>query len=142
VENFIKRGQIRMNPTVLVVEDDVVVADVLQMTLELEGYQVITAQRGEIALAIIEQDPPDLMTLDLRLPDMDGHYLLEVLHGFGSPSPIPVVVLSGGHYRACATDGVVAVLPKPFAMADLHQVLREALGTRSIEPSQGMELAA
>jgi DNA-binding response OmpR family regulator len=116
-----------MTPTVLVVEDDAMLADVLQMALELEGCRVLTAERGEAALALVAQERPDFITLDLRLPDMDGHYLLEALHPEGCPNSIPVVILSGGHYRACASDGVVAVLPKPFAIAELQQVVRTLL---------------
>jgi len=102
-------------------------ANILQMSLELEGYKVITAQRGEAALDFIRRKPPDLITLDLRLPDMDGHFLLDTLQQVGSPCSIPVVILSGGHYRACETDGVVAVLAKPFAIAHLNQVVNTIL---------------
>jgi DNA-binding response OmpR family regulator len=118
-------------PTVLVVEDDPGIAEVLQLALELDGYRVALAQCGEEALAFAQAEPPDLITLDLRLPDLDGHYLLEMLQA-ETAAARPVIVISAGHYRPCPTDGVVAVLPKPFAVDELQQVVYTVLGSRAV----------
>jgi CheY-like chemotaxis protein len=118
-------------PTVLVIEDDACLAEVLQLTLELEGYQVRRAACGETALELVQIARPDLVTLDLRSPDLDDHYLLEMLRQdaeAAGPS-LPVIVISGGHYRASSTDGVVTVLPKPFAVDELQQVVHTVLAT-------------
>jgi two-component system response regulator MprA len=111
-------------PTVLVVEDDLGIAEVLQLALELDGYRVVLARCGAEALASVHAEPPDLITLDLRLPDLDGHYVLETLQ---AEVTRPVIVVSGGHYRPCATDGVVAVLPKPFVLAELQHIVHTVL---------------
>jgi len=118
-------------PTVLVIEDDECIAEVLQLALELVDYRVQVAKSGERALELARTKRPDLITLDLRLPDLDGHYVLECLQPEGDHPTVPIIVISGGHYRACATDGVVAVLPKPFDIDELTQLVRSTLARTS-----------
>jgi CheY-like chemotaxis protein len=114
-------------PLVLVVEDDPGIADVLQVLLDLMGCRVLTAPQGAAAIRLVAEAQPDLMTLDLHLPDVDGHYVLAATRPPDGTPGIPVIILSGGHYRPCATDGVVAVLPKPFELADFGQAVQAAL---------------
>jgi DNA-binding response OmpR family regulator len=122
-------GEIAMQTahTVLVIEDDPSLAEVLQLALELEGYQVRIADGGEIALALARTEPPDLITLDLHLPDLDGYYVLECLHPVDGHRPVPIIVISGGIYRSSANDGVVGVLPKPFDLDELSQLVRTSV---------------
>jgi len=120
-------------PTILVVEDDPHLAEVLRIAFELAGYRVLTAPQGEAAIQLVAQEHPNLITLDLRLPDVDGHYVLEAIQLGGATPPIPVIILSGGHYRPCATDGVVAVLPKPFELADLAQTVQALLAPAPVK---------
>jgi len=125
-------------PRALVVEDDACVAEVLQLALEWGGYQVRLAPRGQTALEMAQAERPDLITLDLRLPDLDGHYVLEALqpHPERQDAPIPVIVISGGHYRPSPTDQVVAVLPKPFELTELQRVVQAVLATCNLtEPA-------
>jgi CheY-like chemotaxis protein len=79
---------------VLLVEDDVSVAEMYKLKLELDGYKVNVASDGESALEMARAAPPDLIFLDIRLPKLDGFEVLEALRADERTSRIPVVILS------------------------------------------------
>lgn len=80
--------------TVLVVDDDVTVRDVVRRYLELAGYTVTLAGTGQEALRAHEERPADLMVLDLMLPDLDGLEVCRRIRGAPEASDIPVVMLT------------------------------------------------
>ena len=79
---------------VLVIEDDVALAHMYRTKLEKDGYTVRVAGDGEAALRMIEQELPDLIFLDIRLPRMDGLSFLERLRQVERTRNIPVVIVS------------------------------------------------
>jgi CheY-like chemotaxis protein len=79
---------------VLLVEDDISVAEMYKLKLELDGYKVAVASDGEAALDMARAGPPDLIFLDIRLPKLDGFGVLEALRADERTSQIPVVILS------------------------------------------------
>jgi PAS domain S-box-containing protein len=79
---------------ILVVEDEPDIAELIRYHLEGNGYRVTTAPRGEEALAKAHQEKPDLITLDILLPDMDGFEVLQRLKSDEETADIPVVILS------------------------------------------------
>jgi DNA-binding response OmpR family regulator len=79
---------------VLLVEDDQEFAEMYQVKLEAEGYQVQVAQDGERGLELALTDAPDLVFLDIRMPRMGGLELLERLRGDARTEEVPVVILS------------------------------------------------
>lgn len=79
---------------VLLVDDDVGVADMYSLQLRTTGYGVITAQSGERALELARAEVPDLILLDLGLPQISGLEVLERLHADPETASIPVLVLS------------------------------------------------
>jgi PAS domain S-box-containing protein len=79
---------------ILVVEDEPDIAELLRYHLEGNGYRVTTAARGEEALAKAHQEKPDLITLDIRLPDIDGFEVLQRLKSDEETADIPVVIVS------------------------------------------------
>lgn len=79
---------------VLLVEDDQEFAEMYQVKLEAEGYQVRVAQDGEKGLGLALEDPPDLIFLDIRMPRMGGLELLERLRADHRTEEVPVVILS------------------------------------------------
>jgi CheY-like chemotaxis protein len=82
--------------TVVIAEDDQATKDGLEMSLEIEGYRVLTASDGKAALALLPHlKPPCLLLLDLLMPEMTGFELLERKNLDPSIAWIPVVVLSG-----------------------------------------------
>ena len=83
-------------PTVMVVEDTDVTRDVLSRLLKREGYRTVSAEDGRQALEKLRQEPtPDLILLDVMMPDLDGLELLEHLHNHPQWKAVPVVMLTG-----------------------------------------------
>jgi two-component system KDP operon response regulator KdpE len=110
---------------VLVVDDEPQILRALRINLRARHYEVHTAATGADALRTAAEHPPDLVVLDLGLPDMDG---VEVIHGLRGWSSTPIVVLSG---RTDSTDKVEALdagaddyVTKPFGVDELLARMR------------------
>jgi DNA-binding response OmpR family regulator len=84
-----------MKPKVLVVDDDQEFVQLLEFNLEREGCEIFTATTAVQALHMARSTLPDVILLDLMLPDMDGFSVCEILHSQPSTREIPVIVLSG-----------------------------------------------
>ena len=113
---------------VLVVEDDRNILSVIQTILETNDYQVLTAQRGQQGILMMSSHVPDLVVLDLGLPDMDGEEFIRLTR---RSSAVPIIVLSA---RTDESDKVSALdlgandyITKPFGTAELLARLRAAL---------------
>lgn len=115
--------------TILVVEDDRSISDLLRDALEAEGYRCIPASEGHLALEMARQERPSLITLDLDLPDTGGHAVLHGLRHDESTRDIPVVVVSGyaGTLPPPDRHGLAAVLHKPIDVEALAGAVRAAL---------------
>jgi PAS domain S-box-containing protein len=117
---------------VLVVDDDFHVRPALARLLQRGGFEVAEAADGRMGLELIERDPPDLVLLDIRMPDIDGYEVLRRLKRHPNHRRIPVVVLTasglGGEaeQRALAL-GAVRYLEKPIASEDLLAELERIL---------------
>jgi CheY-like chemotaxis protein len=81
-------------PTVLLVEDDAAIAQVYRLQLELEGYLVLTAAEGGAGLSIAEKFQPDVIALDIGLPDMNGLTLLDTMRANDRLREVPIVILT------------------------------------------------
>ena len=113
---------------ILVVEDDRNILSVIQTVLEMNGYQVLTAQRCQQGILLLSSHMPDLVVLDLGLPDMDGEEFIRVTR---RSSMIPIIVLSA---RTDEKDKVSALdlgandyITKPFGTAELLARVRASL---------------
>jgi DNA-binding response OmpR family regulator len=106
---------------ILVVEDTPAYAEALQQTLELEGHTVLLAGRAMEALARARVEPPDLVLLDLGLPDKDGYHVLRELRGRGVECP--VLILSARSLEADKLEGFRLgaddYVTKPFSALEL-----------------------
>jgi len=80
--------------TVLVVDDDPDIAQLVRMQLESNGYRVLTASRGHKAVEVVKEDKIDLIVLDRLLPDVDGLDILDELKGAPSTAAIPIIMLT------------------------------------------------
>ena len=112
-------------PTILVVEDDTPVRNLITTTLKAHGYPFLTAQNGESAILAATSHKPDVIFLDLGLPDMDG---VEVIRRVRSWSEMPIIVISA---RSEDSDKISALdagaddyLTKPFSVEELLARLR------------------
>ena len=111
--------------TILVVEDDMSVKNLITTTLKAHDYRFLTAKNGETAIMEASSHNPDVVLLDLGLPDMDG---IEVIKKIRSWSNIPIIVISA---RSEDTDKIDALdagaddyLTKPFSVEELLARLR------------------
>jgi len=120
-----------MEPIIVVIDDEVQLRRLLRVSLEANGYKVYEAANGQQGLAEVAARHPDLVVLDLGLPDMDG---VEVLTRLREWTSIPIIILS---VRESEHDKVTALragaddyLTKPFSTAEmlarLHVALRHA----------------
>lgn len=112
--------------TVLVVEDDSEVANFLRFTLESEGHRVLIAESGEAGLRMAREKQPDLISLDILLPDLNGFEVLELLKRDAQTSDIPVVIVSvvGDEDRGKAL-GAIDYLTKPLDIDNLLSVVED-----------------
>jgi excisionase family DNA binding protein len=135
LDSFLERsgpGRPARGPLVLVVDDDEQVREVVRVNLELEGYTVREAANAEEGLGAVEDEAPDLILLDVMMPQVDGWEMLRRVqerHGIGS---IPVVMFSGQLESTGAEAmerGADAFVGKPF---DLRALIEQ---TKSIVPA-------
>ena len=122
----------------LVVDDDPQIVRALRINLKARGYEVTTAPDGAAALHAAAQHPPDLVVLDLGLPDMEG---TEVIAGLRGWTAVPIIVLSG---RAGSADKVASLdagaddyVTKPFGVDELLARIRAVTrrGRQAEEPA-------
>ena len=113
---------------ILLVEDDRSIANFVQTILEANGYQVLTAERCQQGILMLSSHVPDLVVLDLGLPDLDGEEFIRIVR---RNSMVPIIVLSA---RAEESDKVSALdlgandyITKPFGTAELLARVRAAL---------------
>ncbi|MFQ5946868.1 MAG: sigma-54-dependent transcriptional regulator [Anaerolineae bacterium] len=118
-----------MPPRLLVVDDERLIRWSLEQTLAKGGYEVSTVSTGDAALAAVREDPPDVILLDLKLPDIDG---LQVLRQIRELSPhVQVLIMTAYADVGTAVDamrlGAYDYLPKPINFENLAVTVRNAL---------------
>lgn len=113
---------------ILIIEDEPTIANFMRAILETRDYEVMIVQSGAMASTLIASHCPDLIILDLGLPDMDGMQLLKAVRQW---SKVPVVVVSArSHERdkvAALDAGADDYLTKPFGTEELLARIRTAL---------------
>lgn len=123
-----------MATKVLVVEDDPSVRGLLHTLLTGEGYEVATASDGLAGLVKASTQHPDLMLLDLMMPDLGGIRVLEELREDPAMADIPVIVVTGKLEAVPALRGVLGdenVFVKPFGVTELLDRVAAVTSTRS-----------
>jgi two-component system, OmpR family, response regulator RegX3 len=125
---------------VVVVEDEQSISDPLRSALEREGYTVVVAANGATGLEAVRREEPDVVLLDLMLPDMDGR---DVCRTIRASSRVPIIMLTA---RGLETDRVVGLelgaddyLVKPFGMAELIARIRAVLRRTRPDPEAADE---
>ena len=128
-------------PTIALVDDDRNILTSVSMTLELEGYRVMTYNDGSSALDGLAQNPPDLAILDIKMPRMDG---MELLRKLRQSSDLPVIFLTSKDDEIDELFGLKMgaddFIKKPFSQRLLVErvkaVLRRASSARRHRPAQ------
>ncbi|MGW5479798.1 response regulator [Streptomyces sp. NPDC004008] len=118
---------------VLVVDDNKVIRQLIRVNLELEGLEVVTAADGAECLDVVHQVRPDLVTLDVVMPRLDGLRTVARLRADPRTRSLPVAIISActQHEVESGLDvGVDAFLAKPFEPLELVQLVKELMGRR------------
>lgn len=123
-------------PTILVVDDEPSISEVVSIYLRRAGYQVVVAQDGQGALEALEREPPDLVVLDLMLPQVDG---LEITRRLRAEGDTPIIMLTARREEADRIAGLEMgaddYVVKPFSPQELvsrvKAVLRRTRGSGS-----------
>lgn len=131
---------------ILIVEDDQHMAQLLREILAREGYRPTVVSSGGEALAAATEAPPDLIVLDLMLPDIDGLEFCRQIRGIPRVSHVPILVVSARGETESRIEGlrmgVDDYMPKPFDVAELvariQAHIRRAQEERSVNPLSGL----
>lgn len=131
-----KRGEKRMSKTILVVDDEKPIADILQFNLKKEGFNVVCAYDGDEAVKIAEEIQPDLMLLDIMLPNRDG---MEVCREIRKKFDFPIIMLTA---KDSEIDKVLGLelgaddyVTKPFSTRELIARVKANLRRQNVTPA-------
>src|SRR3954447_19448390 len=119
--------------TILVVDDEPDIRALIQLNLELDGHRVVVAANGSEALAQVAKEVPDLMLLDLMMPEVDGWQVLESIKAATDidVNRIPVLMLTAydtadNRIRG-GIEGAIRYIAKPFSPSELRDEVKAAL---------------
>jgi DNA-binding response OmpR family regulator len=115
-------------PKIAIIEDDLAIAQMYRLKFEAEGYHVEIAENGRLGLELCEQLKPDLVLLDLMMPEMNGDEMLEKMRGTDWGKHIKVIILTN-----------VGQQEAPDKLKDLH--VSDFVVKAEMTPSQVAELA-
>ncbi len=112
-----------MNEKVLIVDDELNILELLEYNLKKEGYDVLRAQTGEAAVALLEKHRPDIVLLDQMLPGIDGLGVLKKIRSIDALADVPVIMVTA---RAEEVDKIIGLelgaddyVAKPFSVREL-----------------------
>ena len=126
-----------MNPTILVVEDEPAIQDLIQINLEMGGYRVLVKSSAEDALKTVQHELPDLALLDWMLPGMSGVELTRKLRADSRTKSLPIILLTArgeeeDKLRGLET-GADDYMVKPFSLKELEARIKAVLRRRAPE---------
>jgi two-component system chemotaxis response regulator CheY len=118
-----------MAKKIMTVDDSKTMRDMVSFTLRKAGFQVLEAEDGQKALAMLEKSPVDLVITDINMPNMDGITLVTRLRGLGSFRSTPILILTteGGDDKKAQgrAAGATGWIVKPFAPEKLLSVVNK-----------------
>ena len=129
-----------MNPTILVVEDEPAIQDLIQINLEMGGYRVLTYDSAESALKQVQLELPDLALLDWMLPGMSGVELARRLRADSRTKSLPIILLTAKGEEEDKLKGLESgaddYMTKPFSVRELEARIKAVLRRRAPELTQ------
>lgn len=125
-----------MSRRVVCIEDEQDVIDLMRLILERQGYEFAEAHNGLEGMALVERMTPDVVLLDLMMPNMDGWEVYDQLHDNPATKDIPIIVVTARtQYDARVTQLRITnsqyLVTKPFAPAQLVDSIQRVLGNSS-----------
>ena len=121
------------NPSVLIVDDDPAIREIVAAVLDREGYEVLLAENGQEALSWVREASPMVIILDLTMPVMDGIEFLSEIK-LKPDDPYAVIMLTGyaddDRLKACYDGGVSICLKKPFDIHELRGAVKSAMAVK------------
>lgn len=122
---------VEKKPVILIIEDDLDVAEMLDAYFRVQGYEVYTANWGEDGVKTCQSKHPDLVILDIRLPDIDGYEVAKRLRENRRTSGIPIIFLTEKRSRSDRLQGLELgaddYITKPFDIQELRLRVRNSL---------------
>ena len=119
-------------PKILVIEDELNIQKLAKANLTASGYEVLVAGNGEEGLRLAQQEHPNLILLDLRLPSMSGWDVLMILKANQKLRKIPVIIMTAtvpqGEEYKFPSMRTAGYLNKPFVVDELLRQVKQALG--------------
>ena len=115
--------------TILIVDDEQPLRELLAEVLESDGHRVLVAGNGREALALIVGDPPDLVVSDVMMPLLNGVKLYRHLKAEPTTATVPVILMSSVGPTVAAGAGADAFIRKPFDLDEIEAVVRTLLVT-------------
>jgi two-component system, OmpR family, phosphate regulon response regulator PhoB len=129
-----------MNPTILVVEDEPAIQDLIQTNLEMGGYRVLTEESAEGALRQVQLELPDVALLDWMLPGMSGVDLAKRLRADSRTKTLPIIMLTAKGEEEDKLKGLESgaddYMTKPFSVRELEARIKAVLRRRAPELTQ------
>jgi two-component system alkaline phosphatase synthesis response regulator PhoP len=126
---------------ILVVDDEIYIVHILDFSLGMEGYEVVTALDGEQALHKVKSDKPDLVVLDIMMPKLDGYETCKILKADPDTKNIPVILLSAKGRNVDQKMGFQVgaddYITKPFSPRKLVERINMILGQPSTQQVAG-----
>jgi len=117
---------------ILVVDDEIYIVHILDFSLGMEGYEVVTALDGEQALEKVKTEKPDLIVLDIMMPKLDGYEVCKNIKSSASTQHIPVILLSAKgrnlDQKLGLDVGADGYITKPFSPRKLVERINQLLG--------------
>ena len=126
-----------MSPSALVIDDDKLLLRLVELNLAKLGIKVMQADNGRDAIRLALEEKPDLILLDIMMPQMDGFEVIRQLKAIKETSSIPVVMLTAKSNpedrERCQELGAVGYITKPFRLEELRGLVQKILQELSTE---------
>jgi CheY-like chemotaxis protein len=117
---------------IMIVDDEPFIRQVFEDVLKEEGYDVLHASSGRTMFQVLETQLPDLILLDIMMPDGDGVEVMKAMRSRPELRDIPVVVVSTGIAHQRLKDIEVPILTKPVDLDQLLRIVKETVGPASL----------
>lgn len=116
--------------TILIVDDEYLIADILGYAMEDEGYMVVKASNGRKALEVLDRERPELVITDFMMPIMDGLEFARAVRARSASMDLPIILMSGaqGSVGRASPELFAAVFDKPFDINQVIAKVKELIG--------------